>query len=150
VFVALSNIQSACAVLYCHLWPVRLYRVFPHYLTTGAIFGKSEYETCVLIFSTTLSGNFLILRKLQQDIIICAHSLRLKYPLFLLDFHEIFLDIFSKNTQISYFMQIHPVGTELLNADGRTYMTKVIVAFRNFANGRKKSRSETGCASVIN
>jgi hypothetical protein len=42
-----------------------------------------------------------------------------------------------KNSQITNFMKISPVGAELLNADGRTDgrtdMTKLIVAFRNFA-----------------
>ena len=32
------------------------------------------------------------------------------------------------------FMKIHPVGGELFHADRRTDMTKLIVAFRNFAN----------------
>jgi hypothetical protein len=31
-------------------------------------------------------------------------------------------------------MQIRPVGAELFHADGQTNMTKLIVAFRNFAN----------------
>jgi hypothetical protein len=35
-------------------------------------------------------------------------------------------------------MKIRPVGTELLHGDRRTDMTKLIVAFRNFANGPKK------------
>jgi hypothetical protein len=39
-----------------------------------------------------------------------------------------------KNTQISNFMKICPVGAELLHADGRTDMTKLIAASRNFAN----------------
>jgi hypothetical protein len=33
----LSGMQKACAVLYCHLWPVWLYHIFPHYLTNGTI-----------------------------------------------------------------------------------------------------------------
>ena len=28
----------ACAVFYCHLWPVRLYSIFTHYLINGTIF----------------------------------------------------------------------------------------------------------------
>ena len=40
------------------------------------------------------------------------------------------------------FMKVLPVGVELFHADGRTegqtYMTKLIVAFRNFANAHKK------------
>jgi len=44
------------------------------------------------------------------------------------------LDRFSKKTQISNFMKIRPVGAEMFQADGQTDMTKLIVAFRNFAN----------------
>jgi hypothetical protein len=48
------------------------------------------------------------------------------------------LDIFSKDTSVSNFMKIRPVGAELFHADGRTdgrtEMTKLIVAFRNFTN----------------
>ena len=35
-------------------------------------------------------------------------------------------------------MQIRPVGAELFHADGRTGMTKLIAAFRNFAKAPKK------------
>jgi hypothetical protein len=34
-------------------------------------------------------------------------------------------------------MQIRPVGAELFHGDGRTDTTKLIVAFRNFANAPK-------------
>jgi len=36
-------------------------------------------------------------------------------------------------------MKILTVGAELFFADGRTDMTKLIVAFRNFANAPKKT-----------
>jgi len=51
-----------------------------------------------------------------------------------------FLDRFSKITQISNFMQIRPLGVELFHADGWTdrQATKLVVAFRNFANASKK------------
>jgi hypothetical protein len=45
---------------YCHMWSVRLYRIFPHYLMNGAIFEKKnviEDEHSVLIFSTTFVRN---------------------------------------------------------------------------------------------
>ena len=48
-----------------------------------------------------------------------------------------------ETTQILNFMKIRPVGAELFHADGRaetdgqTGMTKLIVAFRNFANAPK-------------
>ena len=38
-----------------------------------------------------------------------------------------------ENPQISNFRKIRPVGDELSHADGRKDMTKLIVAFRNFA-----------------
>jgi len=34
-------------------------------------------------------------------------------------------------------MKIRPVGAELFHVDGRTDMTKLTVAFRNFANAPK-------------
>jgi len=46
-----------------------------------------------------------------------------------------FFDRFSKDTQISDFMKIRPVGAELFL---RTDVTKVTVASRNFANVPKK------------
>ena len=53
-----------------------------------------------------------------------------------------FCDRLSKYTQIPNFMKIRPMGAELLRADRRTDgrggkqtdMTKLMVAFRNFAN----------------
>ena len=35
-------------------------------------------------------------------------------------------------------MKIHSVGADLSHADGRTDMTKLIVAFRNFADASKR------------
>jgi len=48
---------------------------------------------------------------------------------------ELSRQIFDKNT--SNFMKIRPVGAELFHADRRTDMTKLIIAFRNFANAPK-------------
>jgi len=56
---------------YFQLWPVRLYRIFPHYLINGAIFGKILLNTkCVFWFSLQPSSEtFLILRRIQRDIV---------------------------------------------------------------------------------
>ena len=67
-------------------------------------------------------------------------AVSLIYGLFFSGFNKIwkFLDIFSKNVQISNFMKIRPLGAELLHAGGRTggqtYMTRLTVTFRNFAH----------------
>jgi len=60
--------QSVCAILYCHLWPVRLYSIFPYYLINGTFFGNkiTEHKICALIFSTRLSEKFLILGEFSE------------------------------------------------------------------------------------
>ena len=47
----------------------------------------------------------------------------------------------SENARISNFMKIRSVGAELLHAVRRTDITKLIVAFRNFANALKNEPS---------
>jgi hypothetical protein len=50
-----------------------------------------------------------------------------------------FLDRLWKNIQISEFMKIRPEEAELFHTERRrTDMTKLIVAFRNFAKAPKK------------
>ena len=53
-----------------------------------------------------------------------------------------FVEIFSKNTEISNFIEIRSVGAELFQANGRTDMEKLTVAFRNFANASKMMRND--------
>jgi hypothetical protein len=45
--------------------------------------------------------------------------------------------IVEKYSKSPYFTQIRLVGAELFHADGRTDTTKLIFAFRNFANAPK-------------
>jgi hypothetical protein len=44
----------------------------------------------------------------------------------------------EKNTPLSNFMKIHPVGGELFPTDTQTDMTKLTVAIRNFVNAPKE------------
>jgi hypothetical protein len=69
-----------------------------------------------------------------------SKRLHIKYPLFLSYFNylRIFSTDFRKSLGIPSFIKIRPVGAELFHADGETNMTKIIVAFRNFANASKK------------
>jgi hypothetical protein len=52
--------------------------------------------------------------------------------------------MFSKNTQISIFMEISPEGAKFFHvevrADGQSDITKLIVAFSSFVNGLKKHK----------
>jgi len=64
--------QCECAILYCHLLPAQLYNIFPHYLINGTIFEKKNSlgrKIYVLIFSTKLYKVFLILRRIERDIV---------------------------------------------------------------------------------
>jgi len=56
---------------------------------------------------------------------------------------EYFLDKISKNTQISSFMKIRPLGAELFYGDKQTdgHMTTLTVAFGNFAKAPQKPNS---------
>ena len=87
----------------------------------------------VLIFSAVLYEKFLILRRMHRhngQKLVLVYSARYSCPLF----HEtwIFSIDFSKNTQKN-LIKIPVVGAKYFHADGRTDMTKLIVAFRNFA-----------------
>jgi hypothetical protein len=74
-------------------------------------------------------------------------GLHVKYPLFLPGFNEtwIFSTDFGKVLKISDFMKILQEVAELFHADGRTDMTKRMVALRNLANAFK---SEGPCQNM--
>ena len=69
--------------------------------------------------------------------------LHVKHPLYLSDFNETWISsTYFQKTQISNFIRIRPIRAELFHAGGqkdrRTVLTKLIVAFRDFANAPKK------------
>ena len=74
-----------------------------------------------------------------------------KCSLFLAEF-SVKLVIFStdirKTHSVITFCGIRPVGAYLLHADGLTDMTKLLVAFRNFANSPKNCHLPEKCTCL--
>jgi hypothetical protein len=96
-------------------------------------------QNVCLIFSTICAWNGSHYRNNQgsyhQSAWVFKQSTR--YSCQILMKLEFSRQIFEKNFQIWNFMKIRPVGAELFHADGQTDMTKLIVAFRYFANAPK-------------
>jgi hypothetical protein len=139
---------------YCRLWLVWLYHIFPHYLIKGTIFGKTLLNLkCVFWFSLQLlSETFLILRRIQRDMIIKAHRSSCKVPIVLSDFNEtwMFSTDCRKILKIPNFINIDPVGAELFHVYGRTDVTKLIVVFRSFANAPKNRFTGSTVIKTVN
>jgi hypothetical protein len=81
--------QYACAVLYCHLWPLWQYHIYRHYLINGTIFGEqiTDHELCVFIFSTAFVSNTCHLKK-NSAIYYHKCIYWSSYPVPLSDFNE--------------------------------------------------------------
>jgi hypothetical protein len=86
-----------------------------------------------------LSKTFLILRRIQLEIVINENTPSCKVPVILVTFwwNLNFLNRFSKKSQISSFSKIRLVGAELFLADRRTDVVKLTFPFCNFANASK-------------
>jgi hypothetical protein len=57
------------AILYWHLWPVWLCKIFPRYLTNSKIFGIKVIHQKMCFFLQLSSEKFLTLRRIPTDII---------------------------------------------------------------------------------
>jgi hypothetical protein len=117
--------------------------IFFHIISQTASFSEKSYFISNMYFDflyNFLPETFLILRRIERDIIINVYGSSCKVPVILLIFWKDLnvFDRFSKNTQIQNFMKIRPVGAELFRADGstdgQTDTTELIVAFRNSGN----------------
>jgi len=108
---------------YCHLWPVPLYNIFPHYLINGKIFAeKSPNTKCVFWFSVQLlSGTFLILRRTERDMIKNVYRSACKVPVIVVRFvmrPEFSRQIFEKCSDIK--LHENPFGGSRVVPWGRT------------------------------
>ena len=125
--------QSACAVLYCHLWPVCCYSIFPYYIINGTIFGEKKLlkTKCVFWFSLQLlSETFLILKGIERDIIInvCWSSFKVTVIIivrFLKKFG--FSGKIKKNRSDIKFHENPPIRA--IRTDRQTDMTELILFF---------------------
>jgi len=131
----LSIMQSACSALYCHMWPVRLYHVFPHYLIKSTIFEKKKLLNikCVFWFSLQLvSETFLTLGWIKRDTIIAVHrSLSTRYSCQILMKLEFSGRIFDKSSNIKFHES--PSSCSRTVSCGRTDI------HGNFANAPKNA-----------
>jgi hypothetical protein len=120
---------------YCHLWPVRLYSIFTHYLINGTILEKKviDHKMWVLVPSTTFIWNFSHSKKnwarYDKNVYWCSCNVPVSLVRFKRNFNV--LDRFSKNTHIPNCIKICPTEAELFHDDGQTGM-KLIATFRNF------------------
>jgi len=107
--------------------------------------GKKLIERkCFLIFCTTLSETFLILRRIQQDIIINVHKFSISVPryscqiLLKLEFSP---HIFEQYSNSSFVRNPscggRVVPCEWTHTHRRTNMANLIVSMRNIANEPK-------------
>jgi hypothetical protein len=136
--------HAPCYIVICDLSGSTEF--FPHYLINGKIFGKKLLNVKFLFWFTvqTLSETFLLLRRIRKYVIInmCRFSYKIPGILVRLSRNLSFLDRFSKNTPMRKFIKVRPVGTEIFYADretdgktdGRTDMTKLIIAFLPMPN----------------
>jgi len=137
--VCISSLRyPACNVHapYCHLWPAPLNRTFPHYFINGTIFEKViEHKMCDSSFYTTFVRSIFHCKKNltkydRNCILVLMQSPLYSCPILMeLEFSQQsigkYLNLkFDENS--SHGSRVVPCG--------RTDMTKLIVAFRNFAN----------------
>ena len=119
----------------CPLW-LSYFSTLPH---KRHDFGRKLLNTkCVFWFSVQpLSKTFLILRRIEQDIIVMCRGHNIKYQLFLSDFNQtwIFVTDFQKilKYQTSWF-SVHLELSCSMWTDGKTEMTTLRVAFHSFLN----------------
>ena len=136
---------------YCRLWPVRLYRIFPHYLINRTIIEKKviEHKMCS-DFIWNLFKTFVILRRIRRDVTMNVHRSSCKLTFILSDFNEnsIFSTDFRK--YLKYQISLKCIQWEpscSFRMGRQTYRRadrndEAIVAFRSFVNAPTSSGAD--------
>ena len=146
--------RSAYALIYCHMWKVRLYHIFLHYLIKGPTLGKTVCSIYIFYFLHDIYLKHFSLHEEFSEIWPKMYiGLNVKYPLFLSVFNRTWICSTDFRNTLEYnFMKSRPVGAELFHADGRTDgrtdrqtdrqtdVTKLMATFRNFVNAPKNQR----------
>jgi hypothetical protein len=128
----------------CHLWPVRLCRVFQHHLIKGSIIRKESYSAHQVCFDS-LYNFWNIYNSKKNSVKYCHKCTYVCMSSTLYSCHivmklEFSQQIFEKCSNI-WFHENPSTGNPAIpykQMDGRTDMTKLIVAFRNSANAPKR------------
>jgi hypothetical protein len=137
--------QSACYVLYCHLWSVRLYHIFLRYLLNGWIVGGKniEHRNMFWFFLQILTEKYPTLRRIKRYIItnVLLRS-SCKVPAIRVRFNDTWIFWTELREILKYHMLISVQWESScsMQADRQTDMAKLIVTFRNFTN---ESKSDT-------
>ena len=134
---------------YCHVWPAQLYNIFPHYFINDTIFdNRIEYRICVLIFSTTFVLTISHYKNNSAKYHLCVRKCSYKMPVILSDFSETW--IFSREFWkiLKYKISWKSVRWKprcSMRTEGRTDMTKLMVALCSFTNAPGNGRTHS-CA----
>jgi hypothetical protein len=121
--------QRAWAVLYCHLWPVRLYHILPHYLINDTVFIQLLNKNMCFDFLYDFCPKYISFQKQFSEVLTKMYiRIHVKYPLFL-SFSmklESSRQIFEKYSNIKFHKN---PSSECGRTDTHSGMMKLIVAF---------------------
>ena len=148
VALVIQHAQRMLRII-CHLPPVWLYDIFPHYLINGTIVGMS-YWTQNVFYLQNLSHIFPILRWILRDIIINVKTSSCNVAVIPVRFfNQIWIFFTDFRKKLKYQISSKSVQWEPScsrgRTDGQTDLTKLIVAFLNFAIARRDEKGKSYC-----
>jgi hypothetical protein len=135
-----------CATLYLYLWAAWLYNLFPHYLINVTIFRKRccAQNVCFDFLYNFCLKHFSFNEELSK-VAINVHCLYVKCTLFLSNSNEnwIFSTFVRKILKYQVWWKSNGNRDVARGQTVRTYMTKLMVAFRNFRKAPNKGTLPT-------